>query len=350
MTREERMQDYIDGRMSPADRAGFESEMARDPELAEGVRFARELGRTLREEPIDLPAGFHARARERFEASRSKRFFLPRRLPWEVLGLAAAAAVVVALLFPWARNGRPESAIELAPSTYDTKQDLDDRSPRDAAAGARSKDEAEAPAIESDRLATHAKKAQHDAPMPTAMQAPSAPPAPLGKTIDAGDIDRGAATDDSRATLRTPESVAEPSARSQGFARSDEAQLKESVPRQELRAVALPPGLVPRGTLAIVEAATDPLWLRLTSSSAAPAVASLGPRFEFERVLVFGPQDSPVSCRKVRLSEEPEGLRVVVTPSSPADPASAGGCAVVIPRGNLPVVLTVGPENSPSGE
>ena len=64
---DEKLQDYLDGRLTEQERAELDARMRADPELARRVASWREIGRALREDDAELGPGFYVRARERFE-------------------------------------------------------------------------------------------------------------------------------------------------------------------------------------------------------------------------------------------------------------------------------------------
>jgi anti-sigma factor RsiW len=91
---EKRLQEYLDGRLSESERSAFELRLKADAQLQRKARAALELRKNLREDAAELPPGFYARARERFEQTgpgRGRRWF--RLLSWESAGLAAAVAL-----------------------------------------------------------------------------------------------------------------------------------------------------------------------------------------------------------------------------------------------------------------
>lgn len=98
---EKRLQEYLDGRLSESERSAFELRLKADAQLQRKARAALELRKNLREDAAELPPGFYARARERFEQTgpgRGRRWF--RLLSWESAGLAAAVALVAVLFVP----------------------------------------------------------------------------------------------------------------------------------------------------------------------------------------------------------------------------------------------------------
>lgn len=330
MTDEERLQDYIDGRMNPSERNAFESEMARNPEFAAAASFAREIGQHLRGGTTELPPGFHARARARFEASRKRLFRLPRRFPWEAVGLAAAAVVVLVLLFPWTRTGRPGSPTE-SPlgSPVETKKSQRRNLSDEPIA-------LPAPAIRTERDSVQAP----DAALPEFAPTPAGGKA----TADPSSREPRAPSDELRGLPQKSAGIVVRDDRTQHAARVDES-LSKSEALQGVRAAEIPLGLIRPGTTKIIESAADELWIRLTTGGSGSEVRALQPRFENERVFVFGPRDFSVSCREVRWMPQPDALLVLAGPATPTNSATSGGCALVIPRGNLPVVLDVRRKN-----
>jgi hypothetical protein len=114
-----RLQDYLDGRLDETERARFEERLREDSELAERVRILEEARRVLREEPAELPPGFHARTRARFEETAGRRRSVWHRIvSWEAAGLAVATLVLAAFLLPviWERGMAPEELAPAAPA------------------------------------------------------------------------------------------------------------------------------------------------------------------------------------------------------------------------------------------
>ena len=98
---ERQIQDYLDDRMSVADRRAFEGRLDDDAELARRVDVLREIGRALRDDAPDLAPAFYTQLLGRFEEERrrSVRWFRP--LSWEVAGLATAAALLAVVFAPY---------------------------------------------------------------------------------------------------------------------------------------------------------------------------------------------------------------------------------------------------------
>ena len=98
---DERLQDYLDGRLSDLDRAEVEAALADDPELARRIAVWRKIGAGLRSGDDELPPDFYQRARARFEETTRRRSrFGFRILSWEVAGLAAAVMLAGVVFIP----------------------------------------------------------------------------------------------------------------------------------------------------------------------------------------------------------------------------------------------------------
>lgn len=97
---EDRIQDYLDGRLSEGQRAAFEKRLADDADLARRVAAYRSIGKALREDEPVLSPGFYTRARARFDAAQPGRRRGWRLLSWEVAGLSAAVLLAAAVFLP----------------------------------------------------------------------------------------------------------------------------------------------------------------------------------------------------------------------------------------------------------
>ena len=98
---EQRLQEYLDGRLSASERSEFEARLKTDADLAGKARAALALRQALQEDGPELPPGFYARARDRFERTvpmEGHRWF--RLLSWESAGLAAAVVLAAVLFVP----------------------------------------------------------------------------------------------------------------------------------------------------------------------------------------------------------------------------------------------------------
>jgi len=97
---DERLQDYLDDRLSGPEKAAFEKRLESDPDLASRLAAYRSVGRALRETSEELSPGFYARARERFETVHAPRSGWRFLLRWEAIGAAAAGLLLVAVILP----------------------------------------------------------------------------------------------------------------------------------------------------------------------------------------------------------------------------------------------------------
>ncbi|HKQ61511.1 MAG TPA: hypothetical protein VJS92_09465, partial [Candidatus Polarisedimenticolaceae bacterium] len=94
--------DYLDDRLSPAERAELEARLARDPELAAQIEAYREQRRALRAEDVAPSEEFYRTARRRFERARPAG---ARRVRWTTVGALATAALLALVLVPrWMRR------------------------------------------------------------------------------------------------------------------------------------------------------------------------------------------------------------------------------------------------------
>lgn len=166
------VQEYVDGRLTGDSKAAFEARLAQETDLARRVEEYRALGRALREGGAELPAGFHARARARFEDSfaRERQGARARATPesgtararaeredenagragsatgwgglmhkavsWPGLGLAAATLLLAVVFLPHIVRERMETAPLQQAKTAPSETDEATRTEAGAAAGA----------------------------------------------------------------------------------------------------------------------------------------------------------------------------------------------------------------------
>lgn len=316
----ERLADWLDGRMSEAERRAFERRLAGDPELARRAEVFRAAGRALREElPGDeLRPGFVARARQRFEANERT------RRGWPMVWVAAAAAALVLLAGGalWMIGiGReavsPALVAEAKPRTEESERAM----PRREAFGSDSRDmRAAPPPIPQPPAAAEDGSAAIDEPRAGAAQAQHAPDwmafaERLERTLDSGEpAGRLAARAPAK---RSTESVAAAAPRDHAF----------TAPAL----VALPPGGV--GGVELREIEGEAAWRALTGHAAGAILDLLGRGGARPRVLLFGPALAGGDCGALAVARETEGWRVEL----PARGASAGsaGCAVILPADGL---------------
>ena len=101
---------YLDGLLPDRDRLEFEEMTRRDPALRHAVQVHRQAAREMARMP-DLPPGFTAAARARLERERPPSVpagWFHRFWSLEAAGLAAAAILVAAVLYPVLQNREPE--------------------------------------------------------------------------------------------------------------------------------------------------------------------------------------------------------------------------------------------------
>ncbi|MFI5345314.1 MAG: hypothetical protein ACHQ51_02960 [Elusimicrobiota bacterium] len=119
--KDEGLTDYLDGRLSPAEKEAFESRLAGDPALSRRLRLARALRDSLRSTaprmPADLKAALKRRARAGAEPARSawrdrvREAFGSLPLGCGLGAAFAAAALVLAVrLASSPREGPPPAA------------------------------------------------------------------------------------------------------------------------------------------------------------------------------------------------------------------------------------------------
>jgi hypothetical protein len=359
--------DYLDGRLSEPERRRFEARLERDPELARVVEAYRAAGRTLREEPIELPPGFHARARARFETARTVPAGWRRFVSWEATGLAVAALLLAALVFPqiWERY-RPasEQALSGAPpaerqeGTTETEPaapmgavevpapESEGRGKREAAVepAEREPGAEESVAPYGDSVVTELEKA---APP----RAPSPPPArekdDSAKEAPAPPRRRDSGVHERRAQ-RLEQPAAEPydepdRARSgaefeesaDAFAPAPGVGMKLATPP---RAESLPAGVVGTGELELIE--DGETWKRFLERL--PPGMSLGirPDFSADRVAVVGPSPDVGDCAAVRVEGIHDRIVLVWPVGAPREASAEGGCVVVLPADGRPVEVS----------
>ena len=353
MTRHDEMDpklhDYLDGRLSEPEREELEARLKRDPELAAEAEFLLRLRRVLREAPSDLPTGFLARARARYEESRTVRRLRPRFVSGQAAGLAAAALLVAAILIPYYRHvptstapeemprlsqpaAPPSSPEKKAPLGKDEKKPKIETQPAEELSRGRPVPEEAASNVEAIR------SSEQEEPV-------AAPPPDVRK-------DSGAPTQmEDRIARRDEdyEKAASPTPRAQQnadllktvAAREGLAEPHDRIPRVE----PLPANSLPPETLHIVRAADDPVWSELIAGPAAGSLLRLHPDFEHERVVLIGPRPTPFSCTGLGVAYDPGVVRI--RPASPgAGESRASGCAVVLPSDTRRVEI-VDPSHAP---
>jgi hypothetical protein len=348
---DERLQDYVDGRLAENERAEIEVLLEEDAELARRVEGWREIGRALRDETVDLPPGFHARARERFERSRRGR--APwgfRLLTWEAAGLAAAVLLVGAIFVPgatilWRGGALPDSpprieeageermeepVLESAPRQEgaDTPADALKKTESAPSAGrdkgrvavpepawAPVPQDAPAEGMEPEAAADEVRREPRPAPPPARARHAPAP------SVDAARIEEAP-----RAPAAKREKEDKGSrAPAFGFLEEDaDASAVGSGRLADLVVIALPPGVVVQEGIEVVEdRATWNAWL---SGPAGGALSALGGFDPAQRLVLVGRGDG-IDCASLEVRDVRDGYRVRTAPAG-----EHSGCAFVLPR------------------
>jgi anti-sigma factor RsiW len=349
---DERLQDYLDGRLAECERAEIEALLLEDPDLARRVESWREIGGALRGETVDLPPGFHARARDRFE--RSMRARAPwgfRLLSWEAAGLAAAVVLAAVLFVPeLMRHGGPDRFV---PSTVRDKAD-DAWTGRPAPAEPSPQKEVEAPAVEDVRQ----EKGRRDdsSPEPELNFAP-VPPEAASEHVEseaaaAGEQAAPAPVSapgrqpprvESRAKASAAEGQVPPSGNraekkrsverdeALGFARDADALSAADRAADDVEAIGLPPeASIAHGIRVVDDPAAWEAWL---AGPAGTALARLGDYDERRRLILVG-QRGGADCSSLALHLTAGGYWVRIERSG-----ASAGCAFLLPRDGRPVAL-----------
>lgn len=371
------MQDYLDDRMDPAERAQFEARMVDDPDLAAAVAELAEIGDTLRATEDDLPERFYADTRARFEAERA-----PRRIHdafrWESVGLLAAALVVAAILLPvvWkqglflssppeATKARPTEALGDARVRQDPAV-VDEIRVSDAVDAEREESPAAVPFAPSppddvvsdrdlagrkdekkaapDREGALAKEKAHE-PEPLEEQVESEYEERIASNVPTDAVEPGRRAE----TVPSPPSTAGADApakmsrtRNQAVAESDD---KSDAARDNFadaesfgvgqsfgpRGAAIPAGVLPES--AVIDVPGADAWKRWLTRVGGLGAERLSPRFPDERVVLIGPRPDPLRCD--RIVALPGGN--IGVPVSPSEAGDRGGCAVVVPAGGAEI-------------
>jgi len=366
--------DYLDGRLSEKERRAFEARLERDSELARTVEAYREAGRALRDATVDLPPGFYARTRARFEASRPARPSWRRFVSWEATGLAAAALLLAALIFPEVREryGPPPEVAPSEPSSTTTPAaspeaklvspaEAEDSIAPTVESGAAGLDappgaspqpprdkreiaaEAEAFADEDPGLAELDPVAE---PRQTTAPKPDLEKSLAGKNSSVGASRRDRAVEQGSARLEKQAAPQPEAERDRYRAQRDESleegefapapALGKKVP-PALRVEALPPGVIAAQELVVIDERES--WERFLRRLPTDSSLALRPDFATERVAVIGPAPGLGDCSTVRWSETDDRVVIEWPPTAIRGLGASGGCVVAIPEGGRPVEI-----------
>lgn len=118
---DERLQDWLDGELSPDQAAAFERELLADPALRQAAEAQRAMRDLLRQQgPVPAPPGFADRVFDALDDEPAVVRLAPWRAPLGVplqgWALAAVAVVVLWLALP---SATPVAPVQATPSTED---------------------------------------------------------------------------------------------------------------------------------------------------------------------------------------------------------------------------------------
>jgi hypothetical protein len=330
---DERIGDFLDGRMTPTDHAAFAARVAREPVLRARVEGFREIGRALRDSEVALPADLVARARQRFEAASGRApVAAPRarprwRVPLAATGLVAASVTLVLLFLPPDRRpaappddvgfARPAPAT-VAPPAAEAERDVQPTTPVQA----------------TDKRTNE---------LGQASAAPSALPAPAERVVDEIEAAREGearlqklerqAPEPRRLVVRGVALPVPPAVEAKSAADAPE-------PNAARAAGARADAAGARGVVRIDSAdSTD--WLELISTAEGRALASrLAPDFASEQVVLVLGASTAGACAAAAVETTPAEIvvRLAARPVAGAEEPEPGrGCALVLPRDPRPV-------------
>ncbi len=395
---EQRIQDYLDGRLAPAERAEFERRLRDDPGLARRLRALNEIGAALREGPAELSPSFYARARRSFEERSGRGAPAGLRVfSWEAAGLAAAAALAAALFVPHflrdrtsplpppadperARSGPAETgaagapspaagagigaeALGLSTSTEPEEREAGREELRKTAPATR--DERSTEATEP-RAPEAGRRVFAPAPAPaTGLEDAPRPPAgrietyaPVPAEADALRDAEGSAAPPAvpRPEPRAPRSILPPAGDSVAdgvTAKLDDQRGETSVRREMLGQIGAEAGgaasaLSPAGPpvppiVPLPPGIVGPGSLRTIEEREAwealvfgerPELLPLGPYDPRQRLVLIGGR---LDCSSLRLVSTPEGWEIHAEDALRAPDSPSGGCALALPRDGRPV-------------
>jgi anti-sigma factor RsiW len=365
---DERLQDYLDGRLTDDERAEMDVLVRDDADLAARVEALTELGRALREDAAELSPGFYTRARARFEESvrpRTPRGF--RLLSWEFAGLSAAVVLVAAIFVPELTRNRDLGRSAGAPQPSEVAAETTDKTD-----GPARQEKPELPQGLGKAVAD-----DDSAPLTDAPAAEAAPDASLNESItkDAGRRDRRAETPieqeteisgmkqqalpadegfapspaqpppaaaapaepqlEAAATGELRESAARPKksrgrgdAKSGAYADMEKAE-RDTIAEVDLFVVELPrEATIPAG-LTVVDERSE--WESRLAGPAGASLRRLGPPDDRRRLILIGRPDSDCSSLRV---QNGAGYRVVLSGAG-----SSAGCAFLLPHDDVAVSL-----------
>jgi len=351
-SKEQRLQDYLDGRLTPEERAAFEELLRAEPELAAAARTARRVGKALREEASELSPDFYARARRRFEESTGEQRAGFRMLSWETAGLAAAAVLAFALFVPhFMREGTPVDSPESALADgigAGEAVDSDVATLDEAVTGRRDaldKETAEGQfGIEEPKPKREKKQKSDDAAASNVALAeeefaPVPPPAPR----DAVEVAPAAEPEPrmEQSAAKAPATV-----QGRGMMKGSDAPLRSAAKMgaaAAATAVTLPLDVVEPGTFQTLE--RREAWDALLRSEAGSDLAALGSPDPAKRLVLLGDRGDLGDCADLGVFSTADGWEVRYRPveHTGRERTASGGCALTVPRDGRPVRLVASP-------
>lgn len=334
MSREDlrnKLHDYVDGRLHGQERCDFEALVSRDPELAARLETYRAIGRALRETGAELPAGFHARARARFERRPHARTGFAWPVSWEVTGLAAAALLLVAILLPVLLPERHSGGSAPAPDRNPEAAGPETTSSTEASRGHAG--EARQPAARTE--VDHAPEDERAAAVEQAAAPPPAPEPPAEPRRDRPQRGPSPAATAPLSPVPSPPRSLGKNERST-LAKPTSLEIQTGVPA---RAAPLPEGSVARGVVRLIDDRAS--WERFTAGMPLEWPRLPAPDFSKQRVVLVGPDEDPWDCRSCTWHEDGGTIVIVMVPASERT-IGGRGCAVIVPSGPGPVRLEKG--------
>ena len=332
-TRQDQIQDYLDGRLSEAQRAAFEARLEREPDLARRVAEYRSIGQALREDPSSLSPGFYTRTRARFEAGAggARRGF--RLLSWETAGLSAAVVLAAAIFLPGLLR---QDETLTAPATQQPLTTGDDqtsqatsRLKKEAPADIRGEEGFAAAPPPAEKQAEADKKSKTDVETLELDRLDADAPQPAPKAVSAESMVRANEPEleqeaGRRRQLQLRES-AQPSVE-----RGVSARLEESAPVFET--LELPPGTVTPGKIRVgneelSDRSKDQVAQKRFAATPSPGVF----RDETKRTVLIGSRPGLLDCSSVSV-EVTSDAYIIRIPSPGQEEDEAGPeCAVLLP-------------------
>lgn len=345
---DQRLQDYLDDRMTLEERTAFEGTLRNDPDLAERVRAALQLREIVAETPVDLPPGFHARTRARFEKSRGTRSPIRSIISWEAAGLAAATILLAAVLVPYImQDGFLAPAPDMAEDVLED-HGRSEAGPSDEAAPA-DRDETTA-AVAGDKggetaptLEKRMKKSRGGTVGGVAAEKSTDFHSEYEARAENGKMRAAAAPAPSeiQADRRFYEEKDEGKAPPVAMAARKEESLDfpgEAVPGPTLPATAyvrLPDFSLGENSITTIKNDSD--WREMMTQPGLDLAERLEPDFEYDRVILLGKRENPFRCETTRFSID-SGVTLIILGNGTRE-TEYGGCALLLPKGPEPVVI-----------